>query len=78
MSSSTLATMPVNGRSEVGRVTVVALDGLAVGAQFGHGGAKGAEVIDHGLVDQHITVGQIQDAFLHPRFHSRQMIWKAV
>ena len=41
---------------------------LAAGAELGHGGAEGAEVVDHGLVDQHVAVGQKQDAFLLPGF----------
>ena len=58
---------------------VVALDGLGAGAELGHRRAEGAEVVDHGLVDQDVAVGQEQDALLlAPAFHSRQMIWKAV
>src|ERR1017187_2413553 len=37
---------------------VGALDGLRVGAELGHGGAEGAEVVDHGLIDQDVAVGQ--------------------
>ena len=41
-----------------------ALDGLGAGAELGHGRAEGTEVVDHGLVDQHVAVGQKEDAFL--------------
>ncbi len=52
------------GSSIVG--PVVALDGLGAGAELGHGRTEGAEVVDHGLVDQDVAVGQEQDAFLAP------------
>ena len=40
---------------------------LAVGAQLGHGALERAEVVDHGLVDQDVPVGQEQDALLGTR-----------
>ena len=45
--------MPVDGRGEFSHATVSPLDGLAAVAAFGHGGAEGAEVLAHSLVDQH-------------------------
>ena len=38
------------------------LDAFGVGAELGHRAFEGPEVIDHGLVDQDVTVGQKQDA----------------
>ena len=43
-----------------------ALDGLGVGAELGHGRAEGPEVVDHRLVDQHVAVGEEEDALLAP------------
>ena len=51
-----------------------ALDGLGVGAELGHRRAKGAEIVDHGLVDQDVAVGQKQDALLAAGLPKRQMI----
>ena len=34
--------------------------------QLGHRRAEGPEVVDHGLVDQHVAIGQEQDALLAP------------
>jgi len=39
-----------------------ALDALGVGTELGHGALEGPEVVDHGLVDQDVAVGQKQDA----------------
>ena len=39
------------------------LDALRVGAEFGHRALERAKVVDHGLVDQDVAVGQKQDAF---------------
>jgi hypothetical protein len=33
-------------------------------AQLGHGAFERPEVVDHGLIDQDVPIGQIQDAFL--------------
>ena len=52
---------------EVDLGSVVALDGLGAGAELGHGRAERPEVVDHGLVDQDVAVGQEQDAFLAAR-----------
>ena len=43
---------------------VLALDGLGAGAELGHGRAEGAEVVDHGLVDEDVAVGEEEDALL--------------
>ena len=40
---------------------------LAAGAELGHRRAERAEVVDHRLVDQHVAVGQEQDALLAAR-----------
>ena len=45
---------------------VRAFDGLRFRRQLGHRRAEGPEVVDHGLVDQHVAIGQEQDAFLAP------------
>ena len=34
------------------------------GRQFGHDRTERAKVVDHGLIDQHVAVGQEEDAFL--------------
>ena len=34
------------------------------GAELGHRGAEGAEVVHHGLVDEHVAVGEVEDALL--------------
>ena len=46
---------------------VVALDGLGVGRELRHRRAERAEVVDHRLVDQHVAVGEEQDALLAAR-----------
>ena len=43
---------------------VVALDGLGAGAELCHRRAERAEVVDHRLVDQHVAVGEEEDALL--------------
>jgi hypothetical protein len=40
------------------------LHALGVGAQLGHRTLERPEVVDHGLVDQDVPIGQEQDAFL--------------
>jgi hypothetical protein len=40
------------------------LHALGVGAELGHGALERAEVVDHGLVDEDIAIGQEQDALL--------------
>ena len=49
-------------RSIVG--AVLPLDGLGVGAELRHRRAERAEVVHHRLVDQHVAVGEEQDALL--------------
>ena len=46
---------------------VGAFDGLGAGRELRHRRAEGAEVVDHGLVDQDVAVGQEQDALLAAR-----------
>ena len=58
------AALLVEGRGEFDLRAVFALDGLGAGAELGHRGAEGAEVVDHGLVDQDVAVGEEQDALL--------------
>ena len=58
------AALLVERRGEFDFGAVLALDGLGAGAELGHGRAEGAEVVDHGLVDQDIAVGKEQDALL--------------
>jgi hypothetical protein len=38
------------------------LHALGVGAELGHGALEGAKVVDHGLVNEDVAVGQEQDA----------------
>ena len=41
--------------------------GLRHGGQLGHRAAEGAEVVDHGLIDQHIAVGEEEDSLASVR-----------
>ena len=50
------------GRIDAAAATGVALNGLGARGELGHRSAEGAEVVHHGLVDQHIAVGEEQDA----------------
>ena len=43
-------------------VRIHPLHALCVGAELGHGALEGAKVVDHGLVDEDVAVGQKQDA----------------
>jgi len=47
---------------EVDRLAVGALNGLRLCAELGHGRAERPEIVDHGLVDEDVAVGQEQDA----------------
>ena len=58
----------VDGGRQLHFGAVLALDGLRAGAELCHGGAEGAEVVHHGLVDQDIAVGEEKNAFLAPGF----------
>ena len=60
------AALLVEGGGEFDLGAVGALDGLGAGAELGHGRAEGAEVVDHGLVDEDVAVGEKEDAFLPP------------
>ena len=50
---------------QVLRRAVCAFDGLfdsfGFGRELGHGRPERSEVVDHGLVNQHVAVGQEQD-----------------
>ena len=54
----------VDGCRQLHFGAVLALDGLRVGAELRHGGAEGAEVVHHRLIDEDIAVGEEEDAFL--------------
>ena len=56
----------VDGGRQFDLGAVLALDGLRAGAELGHGRAEGAEVVDHGLVDEDVAVGEEEDALLAP------------
>ena len=45
-----------------------ALHTFGIGAELGHRALEGAEVVDHGLVNQDVAVGQKQDAFFGAAF----------
>ena len=45
-------------------LTINHLHALGMGAELGHGTLERPEVVDHGLVDQDVPVGQEQDALL--------------
>ena len=53
------------GRSIFG--AVLPLDGLGTGAELRHRRAERPEVVHHRLVDQHVAVGEEQDALLAAR-----------
>ena len=57
----------VEGLRHVDLVAIVALDGPGMFRQLGHRPAEGAEIVHHGLVDQHVAVGKEQDALLASR-----------
>ena len=57
----------VHGQGYFNLAPISTLDGFGVDTELGHGTAKWAEVVDHGLVNQYVAVGQKQDAFLLPR-----------
>ena len=61
------AALAVDGGGQLLRRTVLAFDGLGFRRELGHRRAKWPEVVDHGLVDQHVAVGQKQDALLAAR-----------
>ena len=58
------AALLVERRGEFDFGAVLALDGLRAGAELRHGGAEGPEVVDHGLVDEDVAVGEEEDALL--------------
>ena len=57
----------IQRRSELDLGAVLALDGLGPRAEFGHGRAKGTEIIHHRLIDENVTVGKKENALLPPR-----------
>ena len=57
----------VERERQVDRRAVLPLDGLGVGRQLRHRRAERAEVVHHRLVDQHVAVGEEQDALLAAR-----------
>src|SRR4051794_17745093 len=56
--------LAVKREREVDLGSIVTLNRLGVGRELGHGSAERAEIVDHGLVDQHVSIGQEQDALL--------------
>lgn len=58
----------VYGSWQLNLATIVAFDGFRVRGQLGHRRAKRAEVVDHGLIDQHVPVGEEQNALPVPAF----------
>ncbi len=61
------APLPVERQRQVDLAAVLPLDGLGVGRKLRHRRAERAEVVHHRLVDQHVAVGQEQDALLAAR-----------
>ena len=61
------AAIPVDGPRHIDLAAIVALDGPGIFRQLGHRPTEGAEIVHHGLVDQHVAVGEEQDALLPPR-----------
>ena len=61
------APLSVDNAGQVLQRAVRAFDGSGFRRQLGHRRAKRPEVIDHGLVDQNVAVGQKQDALLAAR-----------
>ena len=58
------APSPVNGVGQLPGRAVRTFDGLRFRGQLGHRRTEGPEVVDHCLVDQHVAIGEEQDAFL--------------
>ena len=60
--------MAVEGGGEGYFGAVFAFEGFRVRGELGHFPGEGAEVVDHGLVDEDITVGEEEDAFFASGF----------
>ena len=60
------APLTIQREGDVFLGAVCPLNGFGLGGKLGHGATEGAEVVDHGLVNQHVAVGQEQDALLAP------------
>src|SRR5262245_50710455 len=58
----------VDGGGDVHATAVIAFDSFGSSAELGHSRTERAEVVNHRLVNQHIAVGQKQDALLLPGF----------
>src|ERR1700733_15936298 len=54
----------VQRRGELDLVAILALDGFSARAELSHCRAKGPEIIDHCLIDEHVAVGKKEEAFL--------------
>ncbi len=61
------APLLVERQRQIDRGAVLPLDGLGVGRKLRHRRAERAEVVHHRLVDQHVAVGEEQDALLAAR-----------
>ena len=61
------APLPVEREGQIDLGAVLPLDGLGVGRELRHRRAERAEVVHHRLVDQHVAVGEEQDALLAAR-----------
>ena len=46
------------GRIDARSAAAIALDGIGLRGQLGHGSGEGAEIVHHRLVDQHVAVGE--------------------
>src|SRR5438309_1231098 len=55
--------MLVEGNGQINFLAVETLDGFGSGGQLRHRGAEWPKIVDHGLVDEHIAVSQVEDPF---------------
>ena len=62
--SSVDSTVPVDRGRQFFDRAVTALDSPGRGRKLRHRGAEGTKIVHHRLVDQHVAVGQEQDALL--------------
>src|SRR5262249_42508783 len=61
------AALPIDGGGEVDGLPVLALDSVSAGRKLRHCRAERPEVVHHRLIDQHVAIGEKQDAFFTAR-----------
>ena len=58
---------PIHSQRQLNLAPVCTFYGFGIDTELGHGAAKRAKVIDHGLVNQDVAVGEKQNTLLLPR-----------